>query len=62
MRATVVGGDNVKNRLHDILLQNGKDAFLAARAGWELFFSSCENIKILKFPPPPSFLIYPTSV
>lgn len=33
VRATVVGRDNVKNRLHDALLQNGKDAFLAVSAG-----------------------------
>lgn len=33
MRATVVGRDNVKNRLHDTPLQNGKDAFLAVSAG-----------------------------
>lgn len=33
VRATVAGRDNVKNRLHDTLLQNGKDALLAVSAG-----------------------------
>lgn len=47
----VAGGDDVKNRLRDTLLQNGSDAFPAARAGWEMFFSSCENTKILNFSP-----------
>lgn len=47
MRVTVAGGDNVKNRLHDILLQNGKDAVLSA--GWELFFHPVKILRFLNF-------------
>lgn len=49
VKATVDGGDKGKSRLQDILLQYGNDAFLAPRARWKMFFSSCDNIKILFF-------------